>query len=123
MPQAHPSAYWHKLHLKTTLSSLPVACQVPSLTLRAMQVKKSALRLIEAFVDKCEDPDLVATKFVPAIMDPILGDYASNVPDARSDPPQLPAVLETMPPSLVLWARNDSLQSTSCQPAAHGVDT
>ena len=46
-------------------------------------MKKSALRLIEAFVDKCEDPDLVATQFVPAIMDPILGDYASNVPDAR----------------------------------------
>ncbi|KAK9798116.1 hypothetical protein WJX73_000475 [Symbiochloris irregularis] len=46
-------------------------------------VKKQALRLIESFVAKCEDPDLVAQKFVPAMMDPILGDYARNVPDAR----------------------------------------
>ena len=46
-------------------------------------VKKQALRLIETFVDKCEDPDLVSQKFVPAMMDPILGDYARNVADAR----------------------------------------
>lgn len=46
-------------------------------------VKKAALRLIETFVDKCEDTNLIATQFVPAMMDPILGDYARNVPDAR----------------------------------------
>ena len=46
-------------------------------------VKKQALRLIEAFVDKCEDANLLSQKFVPAMMDPILGDYARNVPDAR----------------------------------------
>ena len=41
------------------------------------------LRLIETFVDKCEDTAMIATQFVPAMMDPVLGDYARNVPDAR----------------------------------------
>lgn len=46
-------------------------------------VKKSILRLIEVFVDKCDNESLLAQKFVPALMGPILGDYASSVPDAR----------------------------------------
>ena len=46
-------------------------------------VKKVALRLIETFVDKCEDTALIASQFVPPMTDPILGDYARNVPDAR----------------------------------------
>ena len=46
-------------------------------------VKKVALRLIETFVDKAEDTQVIAQQFVPAMMDPILGDYARNVPDAR----------------------------------------
>ena len=41
------------------------------------------LKLIETFVDKCEDLGLVIDRLVPAMMDPILGDYARNVPDAR----------------------------------------
>ncbi len=41
------------------------------------------LKLIETFVDKCEDLSLVTESLVPAMMDPILGDYARNVPDAR----------------------------------------
>ncbi|PSC71723.1 exportin-1-like isoform X2 [Micractinium conductrix] len=46
-------------------------------------VKKVTLRLIETLVDKSEDADLVAAQYVPAMMDPILGDYARNNPDAR----------------------------------------
>lgn len=46
-------------------------------------VKREVLNLIETFVDKCEDPQLVAQQLVPAMMDPVLGDYARNVPDAR----------------------------------------
>lgn len=34
-------------------------------------------------MDKCEDLGLVLDRLVPAMMDPILGDYARNVPDAR----------------------------------------
>lgn len=41
------------------------------------------MKLIETFVDKCEDLALVLDRLVPAMMDPILGDYARNVPDAR----------------------------------------
>mmetsp|Transcript_13459 Transcript_13459/g.38211 ORF Transcript_13459/g.38211 Transcript_13459/m.38211 type:complete len:1071 (+) Transcript_13459:123-3335(+) len=46
-------------------------------------VKKVTLRLIETFVEKSEDPQGVATQFVPPMLDPILGDYARNIPDAR----------------------------------------
>ena len=46
-------------------------------------VKCECLRLIECFVMRCEDPELVVTSLVPAMMDPILGDYVRNVPDAR----------------------------------------
>lgn len=46
-------------------------------------VKKVTLRLIETLVDKCEDAEMVAAQYVPAMMDPILGDYARNNPDAR----------------------------------------
>lgn len=46
-------------------------------------MKKETLKLIETFVDKSEDQELIAKEFVPAMMDPILGDYARNVPDAR----------------------------------------
>lgn len=46
-------------------------------------VKRETLKLIETFVDKAEDMDLIAKQFVPAMMDPILGDYARNVSDAR----------------------------------------
>eukprot|EP00899_Mesostigma_viride_P028462 jgi/Mesvir1/8800/Mv02704-RA.1 len=46
-------------------------------------VKRQVLRLIETFVGKTEDVETVARQFVPPMMDPILGDYARNVPDAR----------------------------------------
>ena len=52
---------------------------------KAMRTVKPAevLRLIETFVERCEDPHLVAQQLVPPMMDPVLGDYARNVPDAR----------------------------------------
>lgn len=46
-------------------------------------MKKAVLRLVEVFVEKCEDDNLLATQFVPALMEPVLGDYAASVPDAR----------------------------------------
>lgn len=55
---------------------------VPQTLLRP--VHQVALRLIETFVEKSDDHSaLIAQQFVPAMMDPILGDYARNVPDAR----------------------------------------
>lgn len=46
-------------------------------------MKRETLRLIETFVEKAEDTEIIAKQFVPAMLDPILGDYARNVPDAR----------------------------------------
>ena len=46
-------------------------------------VKREVLRLIETFVERCDDPHLVAQQLVPQMYDPILGDYARNIPDAR----------------------------------------
>jgi len=34
-------------------------------------------------LDKAEDQPQIAKHFVPPMMDPVLGDYARNVPDAR----------------------------------------
>ncbi|GJM97310.1 hypothetical protein PR202_ga14229 [Eleusine coracana subsp. coracana] len=46
-------------------------------------VKRETLKLIETFVDKAEDLPHMGKQFVPPMMDPVLGDYARNVPDAR----------------------------------------
>ena len=46
-------------------------------------VKKSSLRLIETFAEKCEDEELLVQQYIPAMADPVLGDYARNVADAR----------------------------------------
>lgn len=34
-------------------------------------------------MDKAEDLPHIGKQFVPPMMDPVLGDYARNVPDAR----------------------------------------
>ena len=70
-------------------------------------VKREVLRLVETFVDKCDDTALVAQQLVPAMVGPVLGDYARSAADAR-DPEVLSlfaaivqklqgAVLESVP--------------------------
>uniref|UniRef100_A0A1J3F903 Exportin-1 n=1 Tax=Noccaea caerulescens TaxID=107243 RepID=A0A1J3F903_NOCCA len=46
-------------------------------------VKREILKLIETFLDKAENQPHIGKQFVPPMMDPVLGDYARNVPDAR----------------------------------------
>ena len=46
-------------------------------------MKRETLKLIETFLDKAEDQPQIGKQFVPPMMDPVLGDYARNVPDAR----------------------------------------
>ena len=66
--------------------------------------KKVALKLIETFVEKCDDTVLLAQQIVPAMMDPILGDYARNVPDARCARPPRPFLAQMLRgPSQVSW--------------------
>ena len=51
---------------------------------RAMRsVKKETLRLLDTFIEKSEDNELVLNKFVPPLLDPILGDYVRSIPEAR----------------------------------------
>ncbi|KAK1441519.1 hypothetical protein QVD17_07482 [Tagetes erecta] len=46
-------------------------------------VKRETLKLIETFLGKAEDQPQIGKQFVPPMMDPVLGDYARNLPDAR----------------------------------------
>ena len=59
-------------------------------TIKAMRsVKKTALKLIEAFVDTAEMEDhlnVIRSDFVPALMEPILSDYQESLPDAKCVP-------------------------------------
>ncbi|EFJ16798.1 hypothetical protein SELMODRAFT_233936 [Selaginella moellendorffii] len=61
----------------------PYASRTSYVKLLSRSVKQETLKLIETFIEKCEDLEMVAKQFVPAMMDPILGDYARNVADAR----------------------------------------
>jgi exportin-1 len=52
--------------------------------IRSMRaVKKQVLKLIETFVEKSESPQSVCANFIPPLLESVLGDYKSNVPDAR----------------------------------------
>lgn len=46
-------------------------------------VKREALKLIECFVERSTDRETVVNQLVPGMVEPVLGDYAQNVPDAR----------------------------------------
>lgn len=46
-------------------------------------VRKVVLKLLEAFVERAEDLDALAQRYAPPLEDPVLGDYARGVPDAR----------------------------------------
>ncbi|KAI9811451.1 MAG: Karyopherin transporter [Pycnora praestabilis] len=46
-------------------------------------IKKEILKLIDTYVQKADDLEMVNTNIVPALMDAVLVDYNRNVPDAR----------------------------------------
>mmetsp|Transcript_9304 Transcript_9304/g.29578 ORF Transcript_9304/g.29578 Transcript_9304/m.29578 type:complete len:1130 (-) Transcript_9304:499-3888(-) len=55
---------------------------------RAMRsAKREILRLIATFIEKCAEPEappaLVATSFVPPLLEPVLGDYRRSIAEAR----------------------------------------
>nr|ADN34154.1 exportin [Cucumis melo subsp. melo] len=47
-------------------------------------VKRETLKLIETFLDKAEDQPQIGKQFVPPMMEPVLLDYARNLPDAQA---------------------------------------
>lgn len=46
-------------------------------------IKKEILKLIETYVEKADDLEMVRTNMVPALLDAVLVDYNRNVPNAR----------------------------------------
>lgn len=53
-------------------------------TVRALRtVKKDVLRLVEAYVQKCDNGPVFVENFVPVLLDAILGDYNQNIEQAR----------------------------------------
>ena len=46
-------------------------------------IKKEILKLIESYVQKADDHEMVNTNIVPPLLEAILVDYNRNVPDAR----------------------------------------
>eukprot|EP01104_Vermistella_antarctica_P005997 TRINITY_DN16731_c0_g1_i1.p1 TRINITY_DN16731_c0_g1~~TRINITY_DN16731_c0_g1_i1.p1 ORF type:complete len:1068 (-),score=371.53 TRINITY_DN16731_c0_g1_i1:114-3317(-) len=52
--------------------------------IRAMRaVKRETLKLLEVFVQKSSDTQVIVEQFVPYMLEAILGDYNTNIPDAR----------------------------------------
>ena len=46
-------------------------------------VKREVLQLIEAYNEHCFSSDRIVNRVVPGTVEPVLGDYASNIPEAR----------------------------------------
>jgi exportin-1 len=46
-------------------------------------VKKEILKLVNVYVDKADDLEMVQTTLVPKLLEAVLLDYKRNVPDAR----------------------------------------
>jgi exportin-1 len=46
-------------------------------------IKKEILKLINTYVDKADDNEMVHSQMVPQLLEAVLLDYKQNVPDAR----------------------------------------
>ena len=46
-------------------------------------IKKEILKLIDSYVQKADDSEMVNANMVPPLLDAVLVDYNRNVPDAR----------------------------------------
>ena len=46
-------------------------------------VKKEILKLIDTYVQKADDVDMINGTMVPPLLDAVLVDYSRNLPDAR----------------------------------------
>ena len=69
---------------------------VQTTAVKAMRsVKKEVLNLVSTFVSRADDPRFVAAHFIPPLLEPVLGDYASCPPVAR-DPDVLNLMAEVV---------------------------
>ena len=66
----------------TVASQGPVATK--TVRIRSLRtVKKEILKLVETYVSKASDLELVNLNLIPSLFSAVLDDYARNVPDAR----------------------------------------
>ena len=73
-------------------------------------VKKEILKLIQIYVEKADDLPMVNTNIVPPLLDAVLVDYKSNVPDAR-DAEVLDVMTTIITKLNVRWTRHTSKYS------------
>ncbi len=59
-----------------------MAAQYPK-TRGLRTVKKEILKLVDSYIQKADDVEMVNATMVPPLLDAILVDYSRNVPDAR----------------------------------------
>lgn len=81
-----------RFHFPCQLMSFvgPIATKMPKV--RGLKtIKKEILKLINTFVDRAEDLEMIHQNLVPGLLDAVLSDYRNNVPDARE-----PEVLNVM---------------------------
>ena len=57
--------------------------RLPHIYMLANRVRCQVLRLVQAFVEHCDDPRTVCEHFVPPLMEPVLGDYQRSVASCR----------------------------------------
>ena len=50
---------------------------------RLRTIKKEILKLIDTYVEKADDLEMINDNMVPPLLEAVLLDYNSNVPDAR----------------------------------------
>lgn len=80
-------------------------------------IKKEILKLIQTYVEKADDLEMVSTNIVPPLLDAVLVDYNRNVPDARDS--EVLDVMTTIISKLeVRWTRHTSTHSVR---AARGI--
>mmetsp|Transcript_6441 Transcript_6441/g.15770 ORF Transcript_6441/g.15770 Transcript_6441/m.15770 type:complete len:1079 (-) Transcript_6441:407-3643(-) len=46
-------------------------------------VKRETLKLLESYIERSEENEVILHKFVPPLLDPVLGDYVRSIPEAR----------------------------------------
>ena len=75
-------------------------------------IKKEILKLIDIYVQKADDHEMVNTNIVPPLLEAVLVDYSRNVPDARD--PEVLNVMTTIITRLhVRWTPHRSRFSVS----------
>lgn len=73
-------------------------------------IKKEILKLIDTYVQKADDLEMVNSNIVPALLDAVLVDYNQNVPDAR-DAEVLNVMTTIISKLQVRWTKNTSKYS------------